>query len=306
MSELNHSVFQRCPHDSENPYAQISRELIRDASLSLEARALVIYFLSHSNNWNISIPFVMKSQKISKNKMYRIINEIIESGYVKREEYLQSGKKRFKYYVSEKPKFKKSLLCPQNQDTEKQYPENEDTKKEQSSSYEEEKKEQYKEMSEAKASVPSLEASGLADDLLTSIKSYKENFKPPNLKKWAIEIDKMISKDKIQPETIREVIKWLPSNDFWRKNILSAEKLRIQFDRLELEKEGTKTEDWIRKNRKSASDWKQEFPERLKRMVFRGDYVINSYNSKEISLKMNPESFKRALAHIFGGRYVED
>jgi hypothetical protein len=65
-------------------------------------------------------------------------------------------------------------------------------------------------------------------------------FKQPNLQRWAREIDLMIRKDGRKPERIQEVILWCQRSSFWWKNILSTEKLRDQFERLEAEMEEKK------------------------------------------------------------------
>lgn len=132
MSEDSLSHFQPCQEELDHPFVMVPRELIRNPDISPECKWFISYLLSHTGKWKISIPYIIKNQKISKNRIYPIINEAIEAGYVKREEYLEEGKKRYKYTVSREAKFKKSLLCPQNQDTEKQDPENEDRREEQS------------------------------------------------------------------------------------------------------------------------------------------------------------------------------
>lgn len=124
--------IHRCPHDRENPYAQISRALIRDKSISFECRAFIIYCLSYDAKWEISIPYFMKEQEICKDRMYRILNEALSAGYIKREVSLEKGLKRFKYYVSEYPKFKEFLPYPENEDTDPPDPENQDTTNKQS------------------------------------------------------------------------------------------------------------------------------------------------------------------------------
>lgn len=86
-----------------------------------------------------------------------------------------------------------------------------------------------------KTSHPNAEALGLAQQLLRAIKKTKDDIKEPNLEKWAQEVDRMIRIDKRDPIAIGKVIGWLPTNYFWAKNILSADKLREQFDRLQLE-----------------------------------------------------------------------
>jgi hypothetical protein len=54
------------------------------------------------------------------------------------------------------------------------------------------------------------------------------------VKKWAVHVSRMIRLDKRDPDRIEEVIKWCQQDDFWQNNILSTEKLRQQFDQLEL------------------------------------------------------------------------
>jgi hypothetical protein len=77
--------------------------------------------------------------------------------------------------------------------------------------------------------------------LFSEIQKRKPDFKKPNLSKWAVHIDRMIRLDNRKPEKIREVILWCQQDSGnggdwkgWQDNILSAEKLRKQFDKLEL------------------------------------------------------------------------
>jgi len=75
----------------------------------------------------------------------------------------------------------------------------------------------------------------LAELLLNSILARKEDFRRPDLRTWASEIDRMIRLDGRTPERIEAVIRWCQKDPFWSRNILSAAKLRKHFDRLELE-----------------------------------------------------------------------
>lgn len=122
--EVNDSI-QRCPHDKENPYAQISRALIRDNSISPECRWMLIYLLSMKDGWNINPKQLITYLKphMGRTAVYDLIDEAMEAGYMKREEKkssqnhggnLTSG---FIYYVSETPKFKKFLRRSKNRNT---------------------------------------------------------------------------------------------------------------------------------------------------------------------------------------------
>lgn len=53
--------------------------------------------------------------------------------------------------------------------------------------------------------------------------------------KWANEIRLMVERDNRKINKIREVITFSQKHHFWKRNILSADKLRSQFDRLEME-----------------------------------------------------------------------
>ena len=70
--------------------------------------------------------------------------------------------------------------------------------------------------------------------LFDLIQKRKPDFKKPNLQAWAKYINLMIHKDRRKVSVITEVIKWAQLSDFWQNNILSTQKLRKQFDQLEL------------------------------------------------------------------------
>jgi hypothetical protein len=129
---MSNITIHRCPHDQKNPYVMINNDLIRDASLSPECRWLLIYLLSNQDGWKISVNQLREHLKISKpkdkkygtgrDKIYGMLNEAVEAGYMALEEYLVKGLKRTRYVVSETPKFKKCLPRPEIPDAENQEP----------------------------------------------------------------------------------------------------------------------------------------------------------------------------------------
>lgn len=126
------STIQRNPHDKENPYAQISRALIRDESISPDCRWLIIYLLSMKEGWRINAKQLIKHCKphMGRDRVYAILNEAIKAGYMKREEISIKGLMKTTYYLSESPTFKKCLRRPGFQDTGNQDTENQDSKEE--------------------------------------------------------------------------------------------------------------------------------------------------------------------------------
>jgi len=69
----------------------------------------------------------------------------------------------------------------------------------------------------------------LKDKIIENTPSFKE---PSNLTSWADVIRLMREQDQRTFEQIEIIILWCQQNDFWQANILSAKKLRKQFDTL--------------------------------------------------------------------------
>ena len=82
----------------------------------------------------------------------------------------------------------------------------------------------------------------IATELLNSILLWKPDFKKPSkacFEKWADAIDKAMRLDHRTELKMKQVIAWIPrhegNNGFtWRANILSGNKFRSQFDKLEM------------------------------------------------------------------------
>jgi len=72
----------------------------------------------------------------------------------------------------------------------------------------------------------------LSELLFNKIKTRNPGFKQPNIQTWAGHIDRLIRLDKRTPMEIQRVIEWCQEDLFWQNNILSADKLRKQYDTL--------------------------------------------------------------------------
>jgi len=104
------STFERCPHDKLNPYVMINRDLMQRSNLSLEAKGLMGYLLSLSEGWKINRVHLMTVTLIGKDKLKRILDELIGLGYISMNRYSSDqGWRRVNYQVSEFPKFLRSL-----------------------------------------------------------------------------------------------------------------------------------------------------------------------------------------------------
>lgn len=74
----------------------------------------------------------------------------------------------------------------------------------------------------------------LAEFLYKRIRDNNSEFTKPNLQKWADVFRLMIERDKRNPQRIRNLIDWCQNDDFWKTNILSAQKFRKQYSQLRI------------------------------------------------------------------------
>ena len=301
LKSENLSHFEPCKDELDHLFVMVPINLIRNPNLSPECKWFISYLLSHTGKWKVSIPYVIKSQNISKNRIYPIINEALEAGYLKREEYLDLGKKRYRYFVSREPKFKKSLLCPQNQDTEKQDTENEDAKEYQS--FFQKEKEDQREVGPTLSS-RSAEADTLCNFFLKKIKERNPNFKDPNIGKWRSCMDLLLRVDNRCLKQTQKLIEWASEHKWWKTACLSPEKLRKCWDEMFMQMNSDGEKDLIEKNRSYALAMKQKYPENLQYMTFDAKYVINRSAGKEAPFNLPHEQFKEIFVSMFGGSRV--
>lgn len=253
--------IQRCPHDAKNPYTMIRNDLIRNKNISPECRWLLIYLLSNDEEvWNINLTQVMNHLQghCGQRKVYALVSEALEHGYMKRE-YIMDGnlKKGVKYYVSETPKFKKvvrngSFRHVESRDVEKGH-----LKKDHSLRKPSLKKQHNPQTPET--GDPANAGSGVVQppqtfpeetmqatqEFRAAIVEEKPHYsKRDQFEKWYAPIHEMLTKDKIPKEQIIKVLKWALrdktkvgdwtgwANKFFQcKNI--AQYLRDKFDGVE-------------------------------------------------------------------------
>jgi hypothetical protein len=70
----------------------------------------------------------------------------------------------------------------------------------------------------------------LAKYLHDAIKKNLPEHKEPNMQAWAEEMRKIVELDNREPKQVAKVIKWVQSDTFWWKNVMSPVKLRKQYE----------------------------------------------------------------------------
>jgi len=156
---------------------------------------------------------------------------------------------------------------------------------------------------------PSAEAADLVDFFLSLQKENNPKFKDPNKTKWAKTFDLMIRRDNRTPEEIKEIATWASKDPFWSGNVLSPDKLRQKFDQLVMrrknESKGQKKNESqanIRENLSVFNQLKSENPGILNHMRVSGDYLLNTKNSKDMPLSINPNQFMQLFLQVAGVR----
>ena len=77
-------TIQRAPRDRGNPYRIINRHAMEDDRLTFEARGVLAYILVKPDDWEIQINDLRRAGNAGRDKIYRILNELIAFGYITR------------------------------------------------------------------------------------------------------------------------------------------------------------------------------------------------------------------------------
>ena len=79
--------------DHTDNYMVISNGIARDDRLSLEARGLLIFMLSMSDDWNFSVKGLMSQTGLKRSVILRIVKELRDAGYIAyNQEHEKGGK----------------------------------------------------------------------------------------------------------------------------------------------------------------------------------------------------------------------
>lgn len=106
MSEIAvvDASIERCAHDKENPYLMLSVGVTRDTRLSVEDLGFLTILLDHPNNFKFNVPYLVKRCNLSKEKTRKLLNRLIDLGYVIANQIRATGKFfGMIYRVFEKP-----------------------------------------------------------------------------------------------------------------------------------------------------------------------------------------------------------
>lgn len=124
LDKFDGAQIKRAKHDKE--YVVIHRHTAQDRNISFEARGMLLYLLSKPDSWSIQVADL--AQQCQKGRVYRILKELIEAGYIENRERTQlpNGKFEWTPYILHERPITNIVPFPEKPDMEKPYLENAD------------------------------------------------------------------------------------------------------------------------------------------------------------------------------------
>lgn len=112
-------------------YTTLANEIVNDERLSYDALGLLTYLLSRPDDWEVNVDQLRTRKGLGKHKIYKIVGELQEAGYLKHERVYENGKVAYGFWqVTEQPEVEQNStsvpetdLHPENRD-EELHPEN--------------------------------------------------------------------------------------------------------------------------------------------------------------------------------------
>lgn len=227
------------------------------SDLGLKGNELIIYAIIfgfsqlEGQTFYGSLSYLAEWTNSTKQGVLKALKSLMEKGYIEKKEYVENNIKRCEYWVSEQSRVlnkvergvKQSLTggikqsLTNNKDInnieDNYYIVRNDFSKEDL----EENKTQEAFVKAVDRAIELEEATQLARYLRAKIVEKFPNNRSGDteakLKRWAIDIDKMIRIDKRTPEAVKNAIDFAMNDNFWCNNIWSGEKLRKHYDSLE-------------------------------------------------------------------------
>lgn len=263
-SECHEDEFVVDQSDPCFKYTIVPNDLIRDKNISPNCRWLIMYLSSNDPSWSVKISQVIKHAKgfLGRDKIYKLVKEAMDAGYINREERLIKADKgyqrRYVYKVAKSPIFKKSLLLPGFQDPDVQHPDDQHTSellskeilsKEEDNSLKvlsakdaiaEVELKKSSEVEKPKREKPEFSAKvrEVANELINSLSRIKATYVPPkNMTAVLTEVDFILRLDKREVQDVLDVFNWAVSDSFWCDKMFKpnpAKYLREKFDQLEM------------------------------------------------------------------------
>lgn len=285
-NNLTENTFVRCPHDKENPYVMINRNLTRNSDLSFQARGFLFYLLSNIDSWSINREYIMRTQNVGKDKLKSMIDELIEAGYISMQRITtREGHRPVKYLVSEFPRFKENIPQAENPHVENAHVGNPGTK----------------EVTKEKERIKEEERNARSEGSLAKTASIQFNKKTNILEDIPIEELKILYPNIDIPLQIKKMEKWLIEN---------PKKQKKNYNRFVSNWLSTEAKETIHskspslshqhKNSLFVEECRQDSPEAFLSIRVFGKFVVNQDTKQDLFLGIDPATFSTAFLKLAG------
>jgi hypothetical protein len=283
-------------------YTCVNNFICTDNRLSWKAKGIWLYAFSRPDDWQFYLNDLVKQSTEGKDAVKAGLKELMECGYLVKIQKREEGKfSSCSWEFFETPQFKEKSTKVENPSTVKSSSTNPpllSTKEKQSTEINK----------DTKVSKETAEAVEMTDLFLKMYKEINPKRKTPEARTvsaWTKSMDIMLRNDGVTTERIRAILKWLPTN-WWKKNILSVPKLRLEFVRLEEEKEAEEekaSKTTISKdfnlNRKWVNEVYDKHPKLEKKITIKSHYVIFKGTSRELCYNsFEHERFKELFVEL--------
>src|SRR4029077_4471139 len=84
-NKIKKETIRRAAHNKENPYAQISKKMLRDKLISPKSKGVLCYLLSLPSDWIVHPRQIAEDLNIGKDQVYWVLDELIREGYASKE-----------------------------------------------------------------------------------------------------------------------------------------------------------------------------------------------------------------------------
>jgi hypothetical protein len=102
LDKFEGAQIRRAKHEKD--FVVIHRHTAQDRNISFEARGMLLYLLSKPDDWSIQVADL--AQQCQKGRVYRILKDLIEAGYIENRERKQLPNGKFEwtpYILHERP-----------------------------------------------------------------------------------------------------------------------------------------------------------------------------------------------------------
>lgn len=84
-------------------FTQVDNGIMRTSNISLTAKGLLVFLLTHPDNWKFTVPYIERATGTKRTKLMTALNELEQNGFLERKSTREKGKFVVEFDVYEVP-----------------------------------------------------------------------------------------------------------------------------------------------------------------------------------------------------------